>query len=187
MAPAHNEIDDIFESKKRPAPSDSAAPSKKRQKRSAPVDTPSDASHSSKKNKTDPKPTTKPPKKQDDIQKFKDSRGTGPRRKTEEGFAIYKEDELGINDEGGDTPLCPFDCDCCTSQARRLDPRSLPQVFDLVNEPVLWTCCVLDLGSFEASQVEPWLVEVNMQPTRIHPMIFGLRRIHPTWTAIAIS
>nr|GAT47862.1 predicted protein [Mycena chlorophos] len=113
MAPAHNEIDDIFESKKRPVPSDSVAPSKKRQKRSAPADPPSDASHSSKKNKTDPKPATKPPKKQDDIQKFKDSRGTGPRRKTEEGFAIYKEDELGINDEGGDTPLCPFDCDCC--------------------------------------------------------------------------
>ncbi|KII93229.1 hypothetical protein PLICRDRAFT_100395 [Plicaturopsis crispa FD-325 SS-3] len=33
--------------------------------------------------------------------RFKDSRGSGPRRKTEEGFAIYKEDELGIVDEGG--------------------------------------------------------------------------------------
>ncbi|KAI0068271.1 DUF1764-domain-containing protein [Artomyces pyxidatus] len=51
--------------------------------------------------------------KKDDA-KFKDSRGSGPRRKTEEGFSIYKEDELGILDEGGDTPLCPFDCDCCT-------------------------------------------------------------------------
>ncbi|CAE6436718.1 unnamed protein product [Rhizoctonia solani] len=48
-----------------------------------------------------------------DDERFRDSRGTGPRRKTEEGFFIYKEDELGINDEGGDTPLCPFDCDCC--------------------------------------------------------------------------
>ncbi|KAH8108284.1 DUF1764-domain-containing protein [Phellopilus nigrolimitatus] len=45
--------------------------------------------------------------------RFTDSRGTGPRRKTEEGFSVFKEDELGIGDEGGDTPLCPFDCDCC--------------------------------------------------------------------------
>ncbi|PFH54612.1 hypothetical protein AMATHDRAFT_134132 [Amanita thiersii Skay4041] len=45
--------------------------------------------------------------------KFKDSRGTGPRRRTEEGWLIYKEDELGIHDDGGDTPLCPFDCNCC--------------------------------------------------------------------------
>jgi hypothetical protein len=83
---------------------------------------------------------------------FKDSRGTGPRktyphlqqkgrktltnrlgRKTEEGWDVYKADELGLNDEGGgkqtrfksnvtgldldsigsDTPLCPFDCECC--------------------------------------------------------------------------
>ncbi|KAI3622193.1 hypothetical protein WG66_015466 [Moniliophthora roreri] len=49
----------------------------------------------------------------EDEEKFKDSRGTGPRRKTEEGWSIYKEDELGINDQGGDTPLCPFDCQCC--------------------------------------------------------------------------
>ncbi|KAI9462394.1 hypothetical protein BJY52DRAFT_145589 [Lactarius psammicola] len=45
--------------------------------------------------------------------KFNDSRGTGPRRKTEEGFSIFKEDELGINVEAGGTPLCPFDCNCC--------------------------------------------------------------------------
>ncbi|EUC57863.1 DUF1764 domain protein, partial [Rhizoctonia solani AG-3 Rhs1AP] len=36
-----------------------------------------------------------------DDERFRDSRGTGPRRRTEEGYAIYKEDELGINDEGG--------------------------------------------------------------------------------------
>ncbi|ORX38614.1 hypothetical protein BD324DRAFT_369359 [Kockovaella imperatae] len=42
---------------------------------------------------------------------FRDSRGT--RRKTEEGFLIYKEAELGIDPEAGGTPLCPFDCDCC--------------------------------------------------------------------------
>lgn len=56
----------------------------------------------------------------DDVDRFRDSRGTGPRacniypmykldiqamnsigRKTEEGFSIYKEDELGIGDRGG--------------------------------------------------------------------------------------
>ncbi|KAH9857886.1 hypothetical protein C2E23DRAFT_891850 [Lenzites betulinus] len=54
----------------------------------------------------------KPKKNREDDDRFKDSRGTGPRRKTEEGFSIFKEDELGITDQGGDTPLCPFDCQC---------------------------------------------------------------------------
>ncbi|KAG8855511.1 hypothetical protein FRB96_007015 [Tulasnella sp. 330] len=40
-------------------------------------------------------------KEKDSDRKFADSRGAGPRRKTEEGFLIYKEDELGIRDEGG--------------------------------------------------------------------------------------
>ncbi|KAH7883724.1 DUF1764-domain-containing protein [Phlebopus sp. FC_14] len=44
---------------------------------------------------------------------FRDSRGTAPRRKTDDGYSIYKEDELGISSAGGDTPLCPFDCNCC--------------------------------------------------------------------------
>jgi len=61
--------------------------------------------------------TKAPPKKRkverEAEQRFKDSRGSGSRRKTEEGFAIYKEDELGITAVGGDTPLCPFDCQCC--------------------------------------------------------------------------
>ncbi|KAI0335417.1 hypothetical protein GY45DRAFT_1366983 [Cubamyces sp. BRFM 1775] len=43
----------------------------------------------------------KPKLDREEEQRFKDSRGTGPRRKTEEGFAIYKEDELGITDQGG--------------------------------------------------------------------------------------
>ncbi|KAI1797770.1 hypothetical protein LXA43DRAFT_1056818 [Ganoderma leucocontextum] len=41
------------------------------------------------------------PKKDREEDRFKDSRGAGPRCKTEEGFAIYKEDELGITDQGG--------------------------------------------------------------------------------------
>ncbi|KAF8641144.1 hypothetical protein AX17_000786 [Amanita inopinata Kibby_2008] len=56
----------------------------------------------------------RPPKVDDeDETSFKNSRGTGPRRRTEEGWLVYKEDELGIGEGGGDTPLCPFDCDCC--------------------------------------------------------------------------
>eukprot|EP00299_Pterocystis_sp_00344_P006190 c17976_g1_i1.p1 GENE.c17976_g1_i1~~c17976_g1_i1.p1 ORF type:complete len:104 (+),score=22.12 c17976_g1_i1:36-347(+) len=44
---------------------------------------------------------------------FFDSRGDGGKRKrTEEGYPIYTEEELRIG-QGGDTPLCPFDCDCC--------------------------------------------------------------------------
>ena len=34
------------------------------------------------------------------------------RRVTDDGFKIYTEEELGIG-KGGDTDLCPFDCDCC--------------------------------------------------------------------------
>lgn len=44
---------------------------------------------------------------------FFDSRGTNSKRKkTEEGFNIYHEDELRIG-LGGDTENCPFDCTCC--------------------------------------------------------------------------
>jgi hypothetical protein len=34
------------------------------------------------------------------------------RKKTNEGYALYSEKELRI-DQGGGTPLCPFDCNCC--------------------------------------------------------------------------
>ena len=36
-------------------------------------------------------------------------------RRTEEGYRIYTLEELGLdkNQYGGNTPLCPFDCDCC--------------------------------------------------------------------------
>ncbi|XP_020215322.1 uncharacterized protein C6G9.01c [Cajanus cajan] len=37
-----------------------------------------------------------------------------PRKKTEDGFSVYTEEELGINNtDAGNTPLCPFDCSCC--------------------------------------------------------------------------
>ncbi|KAL0575987.1 hypothetical protein V5O48_005987 [Marasmius crinis-equi] len=136
-----SEIDDIFASKgkakvvSKPAPESSSTskpkPEKKRKRKqaastlttsSAPetVVDPSIQLPSSKRQKVvkesvELKVKTKPSKmdKTEDEARFKDSRGTGPRRKTEEGWSVFKEDELGINDEGGDTPLCPFDCQCC--------------------------------------------------------------------------
>ncbi|CAK9155450.1 unnamed protein product [Ilex paraguariensis] len=37
-----------------------------------------------------------------------------PRKKTGDGLVIYTEEELGIGKaDGGGTPLCPFDCECC--------------------------------------------------------------------------
>lgn len=35
------------------------------------------------------------------------------RRITDDGYKIYTMEELGLNDVGGDTDLCPFDCQCC--------------------------------------------------------------------------
>lgn len=33
-------------------------------------------------------------------------------RKVIDGVKVYSLDELGVG-KGGDTPDCPFDCDCC--------------------------------------------------------------------------
>ena len=44
---------------------------------------------------------------------FSDSRGLKTSgRKYIDGLPVYTADELGIG-KGGDTKLCPFDCDCC--------------------------------------------------------------------------
>ncbi|KAJ3529356.1 hypothetical protein NM688_g7865 [Phlebia brevispora] len=68
-------------------------------------------SSSSKKPLKKPRPSeTKKKQKtgdKEEEERFKDSRGTGPRRKTEEGWNVYKEDELGITDNGGGE--YPFD------------------------------------------------------------------------------
>lgn len=34
-------------------------------------------------------------------------------RYTEDGLAVYKYYHLGIQQDDGGTPYCPFDCDCC--------------------------------------------------------------------------
>eukprot|EP01100_Stratorugosa_tubuloviscum_P010025 TRINITY_DN424_c3_g1_i2.p1 TRINITY_DN424_c3_g1~~TRINITY_DN424_c3_g1_i2.p1 ORF type:complete len:156 (+),score=49.44 TRINITY_DN424_c3_g1_i2:71-538(+) len=52
---------------------------------------------------------------EEDISKdiFFDSRGTySQKRKIIGGLKIYTVDELNLG-KGGNTPLCPFDCDCC--------------------------------------------------------------------------
>lgn len=49
----------------------------------------------------------------EDDDGFFDSRGDGgKRKKTDDGYDIYHEDELRIG-LGGDTADCPFDCTCC--------------------------------------------------------------------------
>jgi len=124
-----SEIDDIFASKakkeetkkakKTSTPEDRESSSKKRPLPETVVDTSADLAGPSKRRKKDsiiPDNNSKPKKfKKSNKQPtdFEDSRGSGDRRKTEEGWSVYKEDELGLNGEGGDTPLCPFDCNCC--------------------------------------------------------------------------
>ncbi|KAJ3321755.1 hypothetical protein HDV06_003904 [Boothiomyces sp. JEL0866] len=44
---------------------------------------------------------------------FADSRGSKPRKQTEDGLPIYLDTELNVGLDGGDTPQCPFDCQCC--------------------------------------------------------------------------
>ena len=90
--------------------------------------------------------------------RFKDSRGNGPRtcepsstflytechstgRKTEEGFAIYKEDELGISNTGGGKRsfLAVLDSQSCSSclQTRRY-VRST--VIAVSQRCAIWSC-----------------------------------------------
>ncbi|GJJ10917.1 hypothetical protein Clacol_005146 [Clathrus columnatus] len=66
------------------------------------VDPSSVSSFNPKKRKRDVLSSTTKAKTQEDSERFQDSRGTGPRRRTEEGYGIYKEDELGISEGGGD-------------------------------------------------------------------------------------
>ncbi|KAF9068080.1 hypothetical protein BDP27DRAFT_849017 [Rhodocollybia butyracea] len=142
---AKSEIDDIFASKGKALPIASSStvskPTKKDKKRkrkaeTAAVENPSSSSKKVPETIIDPSASIPSAKRQkvakssekatkgiaetkksakEDEYKFTDSRGSGPRRKTEEGWSIYKADELGLkdDDEGGDTSLCPFDCDCC--------------------------------------------------------------------------
>ncbi|KAI6133203.1 hypothetical protein EDD16DRAFT_1734744 [Pisolithus croceorrhizus] len=110
-----SEIDEIFASKPKTKGSSPPPKTKKRTKRSS-----SKRSNHHPETVVDPSSRHRPPKRQKtdgqsalpkkssprhDDDRFKDSRGTGSRRKTEEGYSVYKEDELGIGNEGGGAPL----------------------------------------------------------------------------------
>lgn len=62
------------------------------------------------------RPYVAPPQTDDSDAAFADSRGLrgGGRKTTTEGWSVYSEAELGMdNPYAGETDLCPFDCDCC--------------------------------------------------------------------------
>ncbi|KAK3180759.1 hypothetical protein Dsin_000148 [Dipteronia sinensis] len=98
-----NEIDEIFSSKKRKNPE-----GKKK-------------THHNKSNKDDTVTVEQQPKLKNKKSKratdgdFSDDRPPArPRKRSEDGLAVYTEEELGINKaDAGNTPLCPFDCSCC--------------------------------------------------------------------------
>ncbi|CAF2240044.1 BnaA08g11600D [Brassica napus] len=53
-------------------------------------------------------------RKRSEVEGFNSNQKTGPRKRTEDGLLVFTEDELGINKaNAGNTPLCPFDCQCC--------------------------------------------------------------------------
>jgi len=72
----------------------------------------------SKRSEVRPRQTEKKTSKGNNKRKLDDEQDwTGKERKkqaryTNDGLKIYTLEELGIN-KGRDTPLCPFDCDCC--------------------------------------------------------------------------
>ncbi|XP_045821829.1 uncharacterized protein C6G9.01c [Trifolium pratense] len=95
---AVNEIDEIFATKKRKKPD-----VKKNGKSN-------EATKST--DKTKKKNDKKKPRRLDESEYVE--RSSRPKRKTDDGLAIYTEEELGISKgDAGNTPLCPFDCSCC--------------------------------------------------------------------------
>ena len=93
-----NEIDDIFSGKKRKKPEQIKADK---------------ANVNGEEKPKSMKKKKKKNSKEDEERRFTDPPSKS-RKKTEDGFSIYTEDELGFNNSsGGGTPLCPFDCDCC--------------------------------------------------------------------------
>ncbi|EPY52166.1 hypothetical protein SPOG_04823 [Schizosaccharomyces cryophilus OY26] len=92
------EIDDIFSQKK--AQPKEQGPVEKEQNQQEPKKPENARSSKPKKNVN----------KEDDL--FLDPKGASGRKRTEEGFLVYDEDELKMG-KGGTTPLCPFDCECC--------------------------------------------------------------------------
>lgn len=109
-----SEIDDIFSSAKKGAAKGPSRPADGKNQETKPQQHNKRSEPYQRKSIPAEAPAAKKPKVQgskDDI--FGEDVGKGSRKRTEEGYAIYTEDELGFGKKGGDTDLCPFDCDCC--------------------------------------------------------------------------
>ncbi|KAF6264333.1 hypothetical protein COO60DRAFT_1698379 [Scenedesmus sp. NREL 46B-D3] len=111
---AKDEIDEIFGKSSKKAPSAAAANAEDNEEAAAEAAADPQELQQLAKQVEEARRQAKRPKvegSKDDI--FGESTGKA-RKRTDEGYAIYGEDELGLGKKGGgDTPLCPFDCDCC--------------------------------------------------------------------------
>ncbi|KAJ8494886.1 hypothetical protein ONZ51_g2012 [Trametes cubensis] len=96
----------------------------------------------------------------EEEQRFKDSRGTGPRRKTEEGFAIYKEDELGITDQGGGQWPIPHCVPLIVNVVSEMYQYH-PLAVSIDDTPILLASIMREIhdGSIEASPTASAMVE----------------------------
>ncbi|KAJ1580962.1 hypothetical protein NDA12_000188 [Ustilago hordei] len=59
---------------------------------------------------------SRPPNRQttaDDLDRLTDWRATSARKRTDDGLPIFTAAELRLGEGSGDTPDCPFDCQCC--------------------------------------------------------------------------
>ncbi|KAK6912793.1 Protein of unknown function DUF1764, eukaryotic [Dillenia turbinata] len=93
-----SEIDEIFAGKKRKKP---VSEKVEKEKSSENVDANSKKTKKSKKSEVS------------DEGRFVDP-PSRPRKRTNDGLAIYTMEELGMDKaDAGATPLCPFDCSCC--------------------------------------------------------------------------
>ena len=73
-----------------------------------------------------PKPKSTPPSHSTadiDLDQFTDSRGT-TRKRTQDGLRIFSAQELKLGQGNADTPLCPFDCNCCMFHPHPQPPPS---------------------------------------------------------------
>jgi len=107
---AKNDIDDIFSSAKKAAADPEADGEGQEEATNPELES---LAKQVKEGREKLQASTKRPKvegSKDDI--FGETAGKA-RKRTEEGFTIYSEEELGLGKKGGNTDLCPFDCDCC--------------------------------------------------------------------------
>lgn len=111
---AKAEIDDIFSSAKRKAAPDASCTKPDEQQAGGKVRAEGGDGKASKAGQPPAAAASKKAKVEGSKDDIFGEQGKSGRKKTEEGFVIYTEDELGLGKKGGgDTPLCPFDCDCC--------------------------------------------------------------------------